>query len=142
MYILLSPTKTMNLAKSDSKNIHYSTPFFKKESNYLVQILKKIKMDELKIQMKLSEKLMIETFNDIKKWGEESNQKQPAVLAYQGTAFKNLNPLNWSLETNKFAQKYLLIISGLYGILKPFDLIEKYRLEIGLKFNYIVFFQI
>ena len=85
--------------------------------------------------MKLSENLNTQTINDIQLWDSEKSHKNPAVFAYQGTSFKYLNPQKWKLSDAEYAQNHLLILSGLYGVLRPFDLINKYRLEMGLKFE-------
>ena len=85
--------------------------------------------------MKLSENLNVQTINDIQLWDSEKSYKTPAVYAYQGTSFKYLEPLKWKLSDADYAQNHLLILSGLYGVLRPFDWINKYRLEMGLKFQ-------
>jgi cytoplasmic iron level regulating protein YaaA (DUF328/UPF0246 family) len=85
--------------------------------------------------MKLSENLNVQTINDIQLWDSEKSYKTPAVYAYQGTSFKFLEPLKWKLSDADYAQNHLLIFSGLYGVLRPFDWINKYRLEMGLKFQ-------
>ena len=137
MYILLSPTKTMTHPLVEYPSIKNSKPYFKNKSEIITKALENLSKKELQSLMKLSDKLADETYINLREWGRAMNKKYPAVLTYFGTAFKYLNAQNWSENTANYAQKHLLIISGLYGLLKPYDKVEKYRLEMGLKFNLI-----
>jgi cytoplasmic iron level regulating protein YaaA (DUF328/UPF0246 family) len=110
-------------------------PFFQKEAIHIHQLLKGFSKQKIKALMKLSENLNVQTINDIQLWDSEKSYKTPAVYAYQGTSFKYLEPQKWKLSDANYAQNHLLILSGLYGVLRPFDLINKYRLEMGLKFQ-------
>ena len=112
-----------------------SMPFFQNEAIKIHQLLKGFPKEKIKSLMKLSVNLNIQTIQDIQLWGSEDSYKTHAVYAYQGTSFKYLNPHKWKLSDTNYAQNHLLILSGLYGILRPFDLINKYRLEMGLKFQ-------
>ena len=137
MYILLSPAKTMIQPSVEIKSYENSMPFFKIKAKLIHSALTKLSKTELQNLMKLSNNLAEETYYNFNEWGKSNNNKYPAVLAYNGTAFKYLNPQNWSDDTSTYAQKHLIILSGLYGLLKPFDMVEKYRLEMGLKFNFL-----
>ena len=112
-----------------------SMPFFQEEAIHIHQLLKGFSNQKIKALMKLSENLNVQTINDIQLWDSEKSYKTPAVYAYQGTSFKYLEPLKWKLSDADYAQNHLLILSGLYGVLRPFDWINKYRLEMGLKFQ-------
>lgn len=135
MKIILSPTKTMMNSQFKIDDSPYSTPFFQKEAINIHQLLKGFSKQKIKSLMKLSENLNDQTMNDIQLWGSENSYKTPAVYGYQGTSFKYLEPQKWKLSDADYAQNHLLILSGLYGVLRPFDLINKYRLEMGLKFQ-------
>lgn len=112
-----------------------SIPFFQKEAINIHQLLKGFSKQKIKALMKLSENLNTQTIHDIQLWDSDKSYKTPAVFAYQGTSFKYLEPQKWKLSDAEYAQNHLLILSGLYGILRPFDWINKYRLEMGLKFE-------
>ncbi|CAI8174800.1 MAG: Uncharacterised protein [Crocinitomicaceae bacterium] len=112
-----------------------SMPFFQEEAIHIHQLLKGFSKQKIKALMKLSENLNVQTINDIQLWDSEKSYKTPAVYAYQGTSFKYLEPLKWKLSDADYAQNHLLILSALYGVLRPFDWINKYRLEMGLKFQ-------
>ena len=135
MKIILSPTKTMMNSQFKIEESPSSFPFFQKESTNIHKLLKGFSNQKIKSLMKLSENLNIQTIKDIQLWGSAKSYKTYAVYAYQGTSFKYLEPQKWKLSDVNYAQNHLLILSGLYGVLRPFDLINKYRLEMGLKFQ-------
>ena len=135
MKIILSPTKTMMSSKFNIEDSPSSVPFFQKESINIHQLLKDFPKEKIKSLMKLSENLKDQTIKDIQLWGSVKSPKTYAVYAYQGTSFKYLDPQKWKLSDANYAQNHLLILSGLYGVLSPFDLINKYRLDMGLKFQ-------
>ena len=135
MKIILSPTKTMMNSQFKIENSPSSIPFFQKEAINIHQLLKGFSKQKIKSLMKLSENLNVQTINDIQLWDSEKSNKTHAVYGYQGTSFKYLDSQKWKLSDADYAQNHLLILSGLYGVLRPFDLINKYRLEMGLKFQ-------
>ena len=135
MKIILSPTKTMMNSQFKIEDSPSSMPFFQKEAINIHQLLKGFSKQKIKSLMKLSENLNVQTINDIQLWNSEKSYKTPAVYAYQGTSFQYLEPQKWKLSDANYAQNHLLILSGLYGVLRPFDWINKYRLEMGLKFQ-------
>lgn len=126
MKIIFSPTKTQQI--SHNINFRNTTPFFKKESQVLVKIIQsKSKLDLSKI-LKTSVKITDEVFNLYKNFNLFS-EKVFAIELFSGTSFKQLDILNYSNKELHFLQKNICIMSGLYGILKPFDRIQKYRLD-------------
>ena len=134
MKIILSPTKTMSNSNSKIDNTFSSSPVFLKEAIKINSLLKSFPKLEIQKMMKLSENLSNQTFEDIHLWNLPDSIKSHSVYTYQGTAFKGLSPNEWDTEAISFAQENLLILSGLYGVLKPYDLINKYRLEMNQKF--------
>ena len=134
MKIILSPTKTMSNSNYRIENTFSSSPVFLKEAikiNSLLRIFSKLEIQKV---MNLSDKLSNQCYEDIHLWNLPDSIKSHAVHTYQGTAFKSLSPNDWDAESIYFAQENLLILSGLYGVLKPYDLINKYRLEMNQKF--------
>ncbi len=132
LQIIISPAKTLNFDKNISfKN--FSTPVFLKKSNILVEIMKKYSASELSDLMKISPKLADLNFERFLLWKINhtiENSKQ-AVNAYNGDVYDGLNTKTFSESDFDFAQNHLRILSGLYGVLKPLDLIMPYRLEMG-----------
>jgi cytoplasmic iron level regulating protein YaaA (DUF328/UPF0246 family) len=129
MKILLSPAK---LQRS-----HPGQPqgplLFKKETKLLFQVLKHWTVLDFGGQMKLSQDKAAETFVQYQKWGKKGNQinTAPALFAYIGEAFKALDAQQLSAQELEYMQVNLLILSGFYGVLRPLDLIEPYRLEMA-----------
>jgi len=129
MKILLSPAKLMRPFSSDFQPI---LPF-KKETLLLVKELKKWSIEDIAQRMKLSEDKALQTYNDIQNWGKKANLKNaaPALFAYIGEAFKALGAMQLSENELAYLQNSLYIMSGLYGLIQPKDLIEPYRLEMA-----------
>jgi cytoplasmic iron level regulating protein YaaA (DUF328/UPF0246 family) len=86
--------------------------------------------------MGISDKLGVLNYDRYQEWSTpftEDNAKQ-AVLAFNGDVYTGLDANSFKADEFKFAQKHLRILSGLYGLLKPLDLMQPYRLEMGTKF--------
>ena len=136
MKILLSPAKNLN---DQSTLTHESSiPIFEKEAYQLVKDLKKIKKVGLQELMDISLDLATQNVQRFKQWKKASLQPEnafPAVEVFDGEVYRALSVT--TLESKNLARlnKDLRILSGLYGIVKPFDLIYPYRLEMGTKFS-------
>jgi cytoplasmic iron level regulating protein YaaA (DUF328/UPF0246 family) len=136
MKILLSPAKNLN---DQSTLTHESSiPIFEKEAYQLVKDLKKIKKVGLQELMDISFDLATQNVLRFKQWKKASLQPEnafPAVEVFDGEVYRALSVT--TLESKNLARlnKDLRILSGLYGIVKPFDLIYPYRLEMGTKFS-------
>jgi cytoplasmic iron level regulating protein YaaA (DUF328/UPF0246 family) len=135
MKILLSPAKTIQNV-SFRLNLS-SSPSFQEESNYLVHELRKFSVKELMELMHVSEDIAQVNFERYRTWSETSNKNSsvPAVLGFNGEVYKGFDARTLNDNELKLAQKMLLILSGLYGVLKPLDQIQPYRLEMGLKWK-------
>lgn len=134
MISILSPAKKMDFSSVDKK-LEMTEPVFQSEAVMIMKELKKLPQSKLTKLMNLSNSLSDEVFNSIQHWGEEGNPQKQAVMTYCGEAFKGLNTASFSEHDFKYAHGQLLILSGLYGILQPCDLVEAYRLEMGLNWK-------
>jgi len=133
MITLISPAKTLDLSTTEI-NLN-SQPDFIKNTLELVSIMKKKSTSELMQLMDISENLAQlnrERYRNFKKSFEPENSKQ-ALLAFKGDVYTKIDVENYSSEDFEFAQKHVRILSGLYGLLKPMDLIQPYRLEMGIR---------
>ncbi|MFD2202128.1 peroxide stress protein YaaA [Shivajiella indica] len=133
MITVISPAKTLDLSTTDFNLA--SQPEFKANTMELVSIMKKKSTSDLMHLMDISENLAQlnrERYKNFKKTFELGNSKQ-ALLAFKGDVYTKMDVDNYSLEEFEFAQKHLRILSGLYGLLKPLDLIQPYRLEMGIR---------
>ncbi len=133
MLLLISPAKTLDFSPSSIKE--YTNASFTKDSKELVKVLKEKSTDDLKQLMGVSDKiaeLNVARFQSFKTPFDLENAKQ-AVLAFRGDVYTGLDADSFDEADLEFAQEHLRILSGLYGILKPLDLMQPYRLEMGTK---------
>lgn len=134
MLTLLSPAKTLDFDSPPVTN-KATNPAFLEQSAQLVDILKQYSPDDLAKLMKLSPKLADLNSNRFQQWTlpfTKENAKA-AVLAFKGDVYTGLDAESLTEADFDFAQQHVRILSGLYGVLKPLDLIQPYRLEMGTK---------
>ena len=136
MILVISPAKTLDY---DSKLPveKFSMPEFLDDSSELIKGLKKKSVADIKGLMKLSDKLAELNVDRYKEWKlpfTDENARQ-SMFAFKGDVYVGLDAYSFSEDEIDFAQGHLRILSGLYGILKPLDLMQPYRLEMGTKFE-------
>ena len=128
--ILISPSKNLNI-RSETINFNFSEPKFKKKIKALSDSLKGLSISELKSLMPISDKLVELNIKRFENFGKPDNPKKPAVFLFTGATFDGLSIRSFDKDSYDYVQRNLRILSGLYGILKPFDIIQPYRLEMG-----------
>ncbi len=134
MKIIVSPAKKLDfeLAPGVSK---FTQPKYLDKSEVLIETLRTYTTGEISKLMKLSDQLSelnVARYRDFSLPFSRENAKQ-AMYAFRGDTYIGLDADSFSQEDADYAQKSLRILSGLYGILKPLDLIQPYRLEMGTK---------
>lgn len=134
MITIISPTTTMNFDKNINLN-KSSLPYFLEDSNYLMDILKTLDISEVQNLMSLSYDLANLNVNRYKNYGLGTNPKAHSILAFDGEVFNCMNISDFTEDDFDFTENHFKILSGLYGVLSPFDLIEPYRLEMKSKLN-------
>jgi cytoplasmic iron level regulating protein YaaA (DUF328/UPF0246 family) len=135
MLIFLSPAKSLDY-KTPPQVATNTQPAFLKDSEVLIKQLRKLSPADIANLMDLSDPLALLNFNRYADWRlpfTRENAKQ-AVLAFDGDVYDGLAARTLSAADLDFAQQHVRILSGLYGILKPLDLMQPYRLEMGTKF--------
>lgn len=133
MLLLVSPAKTLDFSSSENEN--FTQPRFMSESKQLVNILKNKTAGELKELMHISDKLaeLNQTrYQEFKSPFNLKNAKQ-SILAFKGDVYTGLNVDDFTEDDLEFSQQCLRVLSGLYGLLRPMDLMQPYRLEMGTK---------
>ena len=135
--IIISPSKNLDL-NDEVLKINHSLPSFLTESRQLTQKIKTLNIDEIKSLMNISDSLAKLNFDRFKNISKKSNIRKAAAFIFSGDTFNGLSIRSLDSSCLKYAQKRLRILSGLYGILKPFDLIEPYRLEMGTRINGLI----
>jgi uncharacterized protein len=132
MLFLLSPAKSLDYDTPPQVNTH-TQPLFTRQSAALIDILKSKTPQDISSLMKLSDTLSGLNVGRYQAWSAKfttKNSKQ-AVLAFNGDVYEGLNAKTLSAAQLAWAQDHLCILSGLYGVLRPLDLMQPYRLEMG-----------
>ena len=137
MKVLLSPAKSLDF-KSQLPTEKNTSLCFEKEAEYLNSILKRKSPKDLSDLMGISSKIAELNYERNHNWSLPFNKKnsRQAVYAFSGDVYRGLDA--YSIDDNKidFMQSTVRIISGLYGLVKPLDLIQPYRLEMGTKLSF------
>ncbi len=134
MLILLSPAKIQNFI-APAPTAEYSIPVYLKEAEKLIQELKSYSIRELTSLMQVNVKIAEQNAERFFNWHRPftpDNAKQ-ALWVYNGEVFHGLDAGSMKDSEIGFAQQHLRILSGLYGILRPLDLIQAYRLDVSHK---------
>ena len=133
MIIVISPSKTLDFSDHPFKS--HTQPRQRQQSQLLINTAKQLDPDALSALMKISEKLSLlnwQRYQDFHLPFSLKNAKQ-ALLAFKGDVYGGIDSDNYSEDDFAFAQDHLRILSGLYGALRPLDLIQPYRLEMGTR---------
>ena len=136
MLIVLSPAKSLDY-KTPVKVKAPTLPEFVSESAKLIADLKKLAPQDVAKLMGLSDQLATLNVGRYRDWSKkftEENSK-PAIYAFDGDVYDGFDVKTLDAKSIQFAQDHLRILSGLYGALKPLDLMQPYRLEMGTSFK-------
>ena len=131
MKIIFSPSKEAreeNIFKN--KKIEFTESPFKDKTNILIDILKQKSIEEIENIMKLRADLLNKTYKDIQNY--DKLKQLPAISMYYGVSFKELELEAYSEKSLKYLKNKLFILSALYGLSQPFDLVKKYRLDMTM----------
>ena len=134
MKILLSPAKSLNFKSNLPTEIH-SEPCFLKEANFLNSILKSKTPAEISELMHISSSLGELNYERFQEWSSSPNKEnaRQAIYAFSGDVYKGIDSYTIKNDKLDFMQNNIRILSGHYGLLKPLDLIQPHRLEMGTK---------
>jgi len=135
MLIVLSPAKKLDF---ESENLRggNDTPRLLKETRKIAKIAKTLKAEDLKAMMGISDTLAdlnVARFKAFKTPFTSANAR-PAIDAFQGDVYVGMDAASLDDAARDFANQHVRILSGLYGLLRPLDLMQAYRLEMGVKF--------
>lgn len=134
MLVLISPAKTLDF--SPRTPLVGSKPRFMPRANKLAKQVRELSAAKLARLMSISPKLAETTHGFYAAWKSKYNAAgaKEAIFAFRGDVYLGLEALELSDRDLEFAQDHLRILSGLYGVLRPLDLIQPYRLEMGTQF--------
>lgn len=133
MLAVLSPAKTLDTSPTHLTLV--SQPAHLDQSERLVEVLRQYSQDELGELMSISDKLARlnhERYQDFHTPFDRENAKQ-ALLSFKGDTYRDMGIEELTDRDFEYAQRHLRILSGLYGVLRPLDLMQPYRLEMGTK---------
>jgi len=136
MLTLLSPAKTLDFETAPTTDV-YSQAILLENAEYLVKKLRKLSVSQIGNLMHLSEKLADLNHHQYANFHTPftSDNAKQAILAFKGDVYVGLEAESFSADDFDFAQNHLRILSGLYGLLRPLDLMQAYRLEMGTRWS-------
>lgn len=134
MLIVVSPAKSLDY-ESDISVEEGTEPQFIQQTKILIERMRQLSPPELAQLMRMSDKLADLNFGRYLSWQEQSTPQnaRPAVLAFKGDVYQGLQAADFTREELDYAQQHLRILSGLYGLLRPLDMLQPYRLEMGTR---------
>ena len=130
MKIIISPAKRMK-EDSDAMPVLGTAPFSKK-TDRLKRYLRQLSLSELQALLQCNEHLAEENYRRYQSM-DRAKPATPAIFAYQGIQYQSMAPTAFTEEQYRYIQEHLCILSGLYGVLRPFDGVTPYRLEMQAK---------
>ena len=131
MIITLSPAKLLDF-ETPVKISKSTKPLFEKEADELYKSLEGTSVEEIGDLMSINPQLAHNVYQYVHAFPMKRTPTRQAIFAYNGIAYQGLDAKTFSDKDIEFAQKHLVHISGLYGILRPLDLIKPYRLEMQI----------
>ena len=135
MLAIISPAKTLDFESGVPKKLPHFQPHFLAQSQQLINICRELTPADIGSLMSISDKLAGLNAARFAEWQQNHNENnaKAAVYAFKGDVYTGLEIESLNEEDVLFAQQHLRILSGLYGLLTPLDLIQPYRLEMGTK---------
>ncbi|MAU40518.1 MAG: peroxide stress protein YaaA [Kordiimonas sp.] len=134
MLVVVSPAKKLDFEENFS-SLPHSQPDFLDQSEELIEVARDLSREDIASLMKISDNLADLNYQRYRHFSRPftlANAKQ-AVLAFKGDTYRGLDAETLSDDDMDYAQRHFRILSGLYGVLRPLDLIQPYRLEMGTK---------
>lgn len=132
MLILLSPAKTMNMSPSSDMG-HGTIPSFNADALLLAQKMKRYSVEELSKMLQISRTLAETNYSRYQHFVDAPSKQ--ALFAYDGSVFKAIAPQDFTDAELEFAQERIRIVSTLYGLVRPLDMIKAYRIAFKLKLD-------
>lgn len=134
MLAVISPAKTLDY-KSDVLNTELTQADLLERSAELIKVCRQLSVQDVASLMKISDKLAGLNVARFGEWQKQhtADNARAAIYAFKGDVYTGLDALSMSLDDLDYTQKHLRILSGLYGMLRPLDLMQPYRLEMGTR---------
>lgn len=135
MLFLISPAKSLDYESPVPADLPHTLPVFKKQPLELIKVLREKSPQQLSQLMSISDKLAVLNVGRYEAFSPQFTAKnsRQAVLAFNGDVYEGLNATSLKPKELDWAQAHVVILSGLYGALRPLDLLQPYRLEMGTR---------
>lgn len=135
MLAILSPAKTLDFNTPWRADLECSSPHYLNQADTLAKLLRTYSQKELRDLLGVSDKLALLNYERYQTWsiGHTLENSKPALWAYQGDVYEGLKAREFTKNQWQQAEKTIRVISGLYGIVRPLDLIQPYRLEMSTR---------
>lgn len=134
MQLLLSPAKLINF-KDNTESIQGTTPLFEEKTNHLIEFCQQLSVEEIASLLKINMKMAYDVYGYFQTFHLENEVARSAAFAFNGIAYQGLNVHDMLPDELHFAQNHLNILSGLYGLLRPLDVIKPYRLDMSTRLS-------
>lgn len=132
MQLLLSPAKLMNF-KEITETVQGTTPMFSQETKTLIDFCQGLSVNDIAQLLKISPKMAHDVYGYFQTFHMDDVPQRSAAFAFNGIAFQGLDIHDFTQDELLFAQSHLNIASGLYGLLRPLDIIKPYRLDVNTR---------
>ena len=134
MQLLLSPAKLINFNEKP-ETVKGTSPLFIDKTNTLVDFCQGLSVSDFAKLLKISPKMAHDVYGYFQTFHLDNVPQRSAAFAFNGIAFQGLDIHDFSTEELSFAQSHLNIVSGLYGLLRPLDIIKPYRLDVSTRIS-------
>lgn len=134
MQLLLSPAKLMSFDNIE-ETVKGAMPLFTEKTMLLVELCQGLSVGEIAKLLKINLKMAHDVYGYFQTFHLNNSVERSAAFAFNGIAFQGLNIQDFSTNELMFAQEHLIIMSGLYGLLRPLDIIKPYRLDVNTRIS-------
>ena len=136
MLAILSPSKTIDFSPFENQFSH-TTPEFTQQSLYIIRQAKQWNVNDISKIMGISNSLSTKVFDYFQNHTAKMEKAilKHALFVFNGDAYQGMDAMSMNEDVVEYTQNHLRIIDGLYGVLRPLDLIQPHRMEMGLKFK-------
>jgi len=132
MLIVLSPAKSLDLETPSTTKLQ-TTPDFLDRSAALIDVLRNFSPGQLAELMSISDPLAVLNVGRYASWTPDTSEARQAIMAFNGDVYAGFDARSLKPRQLDWAQEHVRILSGLYGVLRPFDMIHPHRLEMGTR---------
>ena len=134
MQLLLSPAKLINFTDK-TESVVGTTPLFADKTKNLVEFCQQLSVNEIAKLLKINLKMAHDVYGYFQTFHLDNDMERSAAYAFNGIAFQGLNVHDMTAHELSFAQEHVNVLSGMYGLLRPLDIIKPYRLDMNTRIS-------